>query len=168
MPLKKLLTSPAYPFALASMALAIVAAAVLLQKYSHLHPCPLCIVQRVLFIGIAVANLAGAWRRLRVPMALLGALVAVCGIATAGWHVYVQAHPLDFTTCTPEDILYIAANFPFQKIFPLLLEGAGQCFFVEWSFLGVTLPQMSVAGFTLLGVLSALRLKRPARVPTPA
>src|SRR5262249_50888055 len=76
-------------------ALAAVGAALVSQHVYDMDPCPWCVLQRLIFVAIAVAALLGlAWRRPagRRTGAVLALLLALGGIAAALWqHFYAAA-----------------------------------------------------------------------------
>lgn len=73
----------------AVVALAAVGAAYYTQHAWDMQPCPWCVLQRLIFVGIAAAALLGlAWPR--GGAALAGAL-ALCGVAAALWQHFVAA-----------------------------------------------------------------------------
>ena len=73
----------------AAGSVAAVGAAVFTQQAWGMLPCPWCVLQRLIFLAIAVACLAG----LALPRAgsLLALLLAGCGIAAALWQHFVAA-----------------------------------------------------------------------------
>src|SRR6185436_1607923 len=73
---------------------AAVGAALVSQHMFDMQPCPWCVLQRVIFLAIAIACVIGlAWRSragLRVG-ATLGLLLALGGIAAALWQHFQAA-----------------------------------------------------------------------------
>jgi disulfide bond formation protein DsbB len=41
-------------------------------------------------------------------------------------------------------------NFPFKKAIDLVFKGTGDCANIDWTFLGLTIPQMSLIAFVSL------------------
>jgi disulfide bond formation protein DsbB len=75
---------------------ATVALALIIQTKYNLEPCPLCITQRMFFMGLGVLFLIGAFLK---PASLMQKIFAFLQVATAlggaGWairHWYLQAH----------------------------------------------------------------------------
>ena len=149
--------------AIALLSYGAVGVALLMQITLHLTPCPLCILQRVLYLAAGTAAIASAWRPIRIGGALLAILAACAGVAVSGWHVYIQANPAAFATCTP-GIGYLLDNFPLTDVLPVLLKGGGQCFHIDRTFFGVTIPQMSLATFLALVVLGIRALIQSIRL----
>jgi disulfide bond formation protein DsbB len=38
-------------------------------------------------------------------------------------------------------------NFPFSKALSLLFKGTGDCSHIDWTLLGLTLPELALIGF---------------------
>jgi disulfide bond formation protein DsbB len=75
--------------ATAVVALAAVAAALYTQHVWGMLPCPWCVLQRLIFVAIAIACLIG----LAVPRLGAGVafVLAACGVAAATWQHFVAA-----------------------------------------------------------------------------
>jgi protein dithiol:quinone oxidoreductase len=76
------------------VSLAAVGAALVSQHMFDMQPCPWCVLQRVIFLAIAIACAIGyAWRHTtgRVVAAGLSLLFALCGIAAALWQHFEAA-----------------------------------------------------------------------------
>ncbi|MBC7452185.1 MAG: disulfide bond formation protein B, partial [Massilia sp.] len=88
-----MITSRSLLLAIAGICFALIGAALYLQHALHLLPCPLCVIQRYLFLAIAVCCLIGAVGdrpRLGAGLGLIGALG---GLGVVGKHLWVLAHP---------------------------------------------------------------------------
>lgn len=142
---------------------ALVGAALYLQHVAHLEPCPLCIVQRVFVMILALVMAVGAIHNprgggRRVYGALV-AVVALLGAAVAGRHVYLQNLPPDRVPECGPGLGYILDAFPIGEALALILGGSGECAEVQWTFLGLTIPGWTLivfVGFAVLGVLLCL------------
>ena len=80
--------------AVALACLAAVGAALVSQHMFDMQPCPWCVLQRVIFLAIAIACAIGfAWRRStgRIVAGTLGLLLAACGIAAGLWQHFQAA-----------------------------------------------------------------------------
>ena len=149
-------------FALAVAALAI--AVFLLQGVLGLAPCPLCILDRwvagvaaALFLGAALHNPGVLGQRL---YAAAGLLVCAAGIGLAGRHVWLQSLPPErLPDCTP-GLDYLLDQFPPLEVLATVLNSAGECAEVTWTFLGLTIPQQTLLFFiALASVCAAVLLK---------
>jgi disulfide bond formation protein DsbB len=128
--------------------------AIYAERVLYLDPCPLCITQRMFYIGIGLCALLGliiinsAW-----VQRLLAALMAVCaigGIITAGRQVWLQHLPKDQVPECGPGLQYWLENEPWLQTLSLLFKGDGNCAEVQWTFLGFSMGEWSLAWFVLL------------------
>ncbi|MDX1914940.1 MAG: disulfide bond formation protein B [Methylophilus sp.] len=138
---------------------AIVALALVIQTQNNLEPCPLCITQRIIFMSLGVLFLIAAFipptHMLKKVFTLLQVLTAMGGIGVAIRHWYLQAHHGEMIADCGVGFNYMFENFPLQKAFKLLFRGTGDCATIDWTFLGLTLPQLaliSYAGFAVYAI----------------
>jgi protein dithiol:quinone oxidoreductase len=123
------------------------------------EPCPLCIFQRVAYLGLMVLFVAAA---LHVPgragaavYAALQVLVAALGAAIAARHVWVQSLPPDkIPECGP-GLAYMMDRLPFMQMLEKVLRGSGECANLGWSFLGLSMAGWSLVWFVALGMFAA-------------
>ena len=132
--------------------LAMLAFGMYLQHVVGLEPCPMCIVQRYALVLVAVlSGLAAASRGtlLRAGSTLLGAVVAIGGAYTAARQSWLQWHPPEVVSCG-RDIYGMIETFPLQRALPMIFRGAGDCSQIDWTFLGLSMPEWSLGWFLLL------------------
>ena len=130
------------------------------EHVMRLEPCPLCMVQRVLVVLLALVMAAAALRNPRGRgVRACGALIALLGLAgtaVAGRHVYLQGLPPDQVPECGPGLGYILDAFPLGEAIGLILSGSGECAEVQWTFLGLTIPGWTLvvfAGFSLVGIV---------------
>lgn len=130
---------------------AIVALALVIQTQYHLEPCPLCISQRILFMGLGVLFLIHAFvKRPRwLSLTLSGAevITALGGAGVAIRHWWLQAHKQEMIADCGVGFDYMFDNFPLQKALTLVFRGTGDCAAIDWTLLGLTLPQLGLICF---------------------
>jgi disulfide bond formation protein DsbB len=131
-----------------------------LQYIKHQDPCPLCMVQRVIFIAIlvmfAVAALHGPKRiGERVYAALIGVL-SLLGVAVATRHIWIQHLPKDQVPACGPGLDYMLETFPMADVLKELLHGSGECAAKGWSFLSLGIPEWSLLCYVALGVWAVL------------
>jgi disulfide bond formation protein DsbB len=51
-------------------------------------------------------------------------------------------------------------NFPLTEAFDLLFQGTGDCSQIDWTLLGVTLPQMAFLGYLFFMMYALLIFKK--------
>lgn len=127
----------------------LIVAALYFQYVEHLEPCPLCIIQRLCFIGVGLVLLAGAWhnpgvtgRRVYAGVSIFPAAI---GAAVAGRQSWIQHLPLESQPGCGFDLSYMLDTFPMMKTLVLVWTGTSDCASVPWTFLG-----LSMAGWALI------------------
>jgi disulfide bond formation protein DsbB len=122
-----------------------------LQYVQGLDPCPLCQVQRAFYYLVGAAFLAGAVHGRFFPAyGSLAALFAIGGIGTAGRQVWLQHLPADKVPQCGPDLAFMLKNLPLSRTLEKLFTGTGECALVDWSFLGLSIAEWSLAWFCAL------------------
>ena len=143
--------------AIALIALAAVGAALVSQHRFGMEPCPWCVLQRLIFVGIAIAGLIGvAWRATagRIVAGLLVLLLALCGIASAAWQHFYAA-PSGSCNLTLAD--KIINGIGLDSMLPDVFAPRATCADAAVSLFGVPYDFWSLGLFVLLA-LAALRI----------
>ena len=161
-------------FALAALACALLLAfGFYLQYGKGLDPCPLCLVQRGFFFGVLGVSVLAALqgpgpvgtRVYSVPLFLL----AAGGAAVAGRQVWLQHLPKDRVPACGPDLFFMLENFPLADALKKLVAGTGECAAVDWTFLGMSIAEWSLAWFCALALYSLwLAARRTASSPARA
>ncbi len=129
-----------------------------LQYVALQNPCPLCMVQRVVFYLLAavflLAALHGPARRGRLIYGIAAFGVAALGAAVAARHVWLQYLPADQVPACGPGLEYMIKKFPLADVLTKVLMGSGECAEAGWMFLGLTIAGWSLTWFVLLGVLA--------------
>ena len=125
-----------------------------LQYARGLEPCPLCLVQRGFFylVGgvLALAALHAPAARGRIVYGSLAALFAAGGIGTASRQVWLQHLPPERVPACGPDLFFMLDNFPLSQTLTKLFTGTGECAAVDWTFLGLSIAEWSLAWFVAL------------------
>ena len=137
--------------------------AIYAEKVLYLDPCPLCITQRLFYIGIGLFAFAGLVmiRNLLVQRlsAILLLLCAAGGIITAGRQVWLQHLPPELVPECGLGLQYWLENEPWLKTLSLLFKGDGNCAEVHWRFLSLSMGEWSLvwfSGFLVVGLVLLL------------
>jgi disulfide bond formation protein DsbB len=146
----------------------LVGLALLIQTHYNLEPCPLCITQRMFFMGLGLLFLIAAFvKPVTIYAKILTLLQVLTALGGAGWamrHWYLQAHKGEIIADCGVGFDYMFDNFPLKKMFTLIFRGTGDCAAIDWTFLGLTLPQLALIcfiGFGLFAIyLAKLNLKQ--------
>lgn len=139
-----------------------------LQRYMGFTPCPLCVFQRIGLIVMGVFALMAALfhpKSMAVRLVLwLGSLVGI-GWATvvAGRHVWLQHLPADQVPSCGPGLDYWLDTLPILQVFKEVFAGSGECAAIDWTFMGLSIPEQSLILFSLLLVVHALVLWRIVR-----
>ncbi|WP_424947715.1 disulfide bond formation protein B [Candidatus Spongiihabitans sp.] len=142
----------------------LIAIALYFQHIESLDPCPLCIFQRVAFIGMGVVflatflhNPASAGRRL---YGLLAAVFGVLGLGIAARHVWLQSLPAhQVPECGP-GLDYMLEVFPLRKMLETVFKGSGECAEVSWTWFGISMPGWSLIWLAILTALALMLMSR--------
>ena len=122
-----------------------------LQYVGGLNPCPLCLVQRGFFYAVMAVCLLGAIHNPRgAGRVLYGgavALFAAGGFAAAARQVWLQHLPPDKVPQCGPDLYFMLENFPLSRTLQTLIKGTGECAVVDWTFLGLSIAEWSLAWF---------------------
>jgi protein dithiol:quinone oxidoreductase len=154
--------------ALAVVCLGLLAFAYYAQFELKLEPCPLCILQRVAFIAFFVVALLAAVHGPRGVgrkiYGLLAAFAAMVGVGIAGRHVWLQHLPPDQVPECGPGLEYMLDAFPLSKTLKMAFTGSGECAKVDWSFLGLSMPEWALIWFVALAIVATwLAFRAPSR-----
>lgn len=138
--------------------------ALYLQYVLRQEPCPLCMVQRVIFIAIGVVFFVAALHNAkaigRYFYSGLIAVLALTGVAVASRHIWIQHLPKDQVPGCGPGLDFMLKNFPMADVWQELMHGSGECAEKGWTLLTLGIPEWSLLGYLLLGtwaILIALR-----------
>jgi protein dithiol:quinone oxidoreductase len=142
--------------------------ALYLQHYQHQDPCPLCLLQRVVYIALMGVFLVAAIHGPgRVGAMIYGGLLLVTagiGAAIATRHVWLQHLPPDRVPECGPGLEFTLRKYPLYQALEKVFAGTGQCAEAGWSFLGLTIAGWSLLWFVLLGsfavYLTVLAMRR--------
>ena len=147
---------------IAFISLALVGAALYLQHVHDMLPCPLCVIQRYLFIAIAVFSLVGAYSKKPVIGTTLALLSGIGGLGVVGKHLYVIANP--GYSCGIDPMTTVLNKIPTATMLPWLFKADGFCEAATDNVLGLSVPQWSAVWFAALTLaLAWLLIRRRAR-----
>lgn len=141
-----------------------------LQSHLGLTPCPLCIFQR---IGLIIMGGFALISALFNPKSMLVRLILWIGsLAGIGWativaarHVWLQHLPADQVPSCGPGLDYWMDTLPILQVFKEVFAGSGECATVDWTFMGLSIPEQSLILFAVLLIVHVLilwRIVRPA------
>ncbi|MDQ5770641.1 disulfide bond formation protein B [Thiothrix subterranea] len=158
-------TSKTLWLALGLIAMSLAASSFVLTAWLDLHPCYLCIFQRLLFMLLAVFGLLAATGFGEKVWGGLVILLAGVGTATAGYQTWLQLQPPGSASCAGsnpnliEQLVYFLSDN-----IPSLFEVSGLCEDEELVILGLSLANWALVSFlaAVIAAVWALRLKKAA------
>lgn len=153
------LSSRGWLLAIAAACLAAVVGALVAQHGFDMQPCPWCILQRLIFVLIAVAALIGAIPRTylaRTVAATLVILLSLAGAASAVWQNVVSAKSASCNLTLADKIL---SALRLNTALPELFEPRASCADAAVNLLGVPFEYWSLALFALLAIASILSMR---------
>ena len=146
---------------IAAVSIALIGAALYLQHVKDMLPCPLCVIQRYLYLGIAIFALIGAFSGKIKAFTGLALLCALGGLGVVGKHLYVLAHP--GFSCGIDPVETVLNKIPTATMLPWLFSANGLCEAAQEPVLGLNVPQWSAVWFVLLTLALIWVLVRRAR-----
>ena len=147
--------------AIALISFALIGAALYLQHAKDMLPCPLCVIQRYLFLGIGIAALAGALSGKLRAGAGVALLAALGGLGVVGKHLYVLANP--GFSCGIDPMETMLNKIPTATLMPWLFQADGLCENATDGLFGLSIPQWSAVWFVLLTLTLVWVLARRVR-----
>jgi len=132
-------------------------AMVFLQEHLGLAPCPLCMTQRLFIVLVGFFALMGGlhnpsgWGR-RV-YGVLCTISAVAGAAVAARHVWLQHLPADQVPACGPSLEYMLDTLPFSETLNIVMMGDGNCADTAWTFLGFSIPEQTLALFSVITIV---------------
>lgn len=151
---------------LSFLSLGLVAFAVVLQQVGYqgvsFLPCPLCILQRVGYLGIAIScYLAVGIAPLRKLFHGLAVLSAGYGVSVAARQVWLLSHPE--SSCGIDPLEVWINQFQLAKGLPWLFKADGLCSAKLPAILGLQVPEWSLFWFGVLFLALLITFFRKSR-----
>lgn len=136
-----------------------------LQYSLGLHPCPLCVMQRIciflllMFLGLSIGTLRKA------HIVCLGQSIFACaGLFFSLRQLWLQSLPLGEAPACMPDLGILVRYFPFKEVVHTLFWGTGDCAEVNWSFLGISIPGWTALYFIFIAGVSLFLYMRTRKV----
>lgn len=132
---------------------------VYLQYGQGLEPCSLCIVQRLLYVAIAVVAILGwcFYRFVNIKtygFALVMLLLAICGVIAATRQLWLQYLGVEAAPACGPGLDYLLRVIGTWETLKTIFAGDTQCAEVVWRFLGLSIAGWSLLCFAFLCVVS--------------
>lgn len=141
--------------------------ALYLQYVLRQEPCPLCMIQRLIFIAIGMTFFAAALHNpKRIAARVYSGLVillTLSGMAVAGRHIWIQHLPKDQVPACGPGLEFMLQNFPMADVWQELMHGSGECAAKSWTFLTLGIPEWSLVSYLMLGIWAVLLMFRAGK-----
>lgn len=149
-------TSPRWLYLAGAIVVGVMfASALYLQYVLRQEPCPLCMIQRVIFISIGIVFFIAALHNPKRIAARaysgLIALLALSGVAVAGRHIWIQHLPKDQVPACGPGLDFMLQNFPMSEVWQELMHGSGECAEKGWTLFTLGIPEWSLLSYVMLG-----------------
>lgn len=162
--MSNLLTHPTKLFAMvAGTCVLALCAALYTQHFMGMDPCPWCVLQRLIFVGILGFAIVGMfWRqRVGVMVAALGMdVLAALGVAAALWQHLVAASS---TSCSQTLADKIMSGTGLDGLWPDVFAARASCADAAATLAGVPYEFWSLATYVMVGSLAVLALLSQVR-----
>ncbi len=138
-----------------------------LQLHLGLAPCPLCMIDRIfvtgagLFFLLALIHNPGVTgQRIYGGLASLNALA---GVLVCWRHIYLQNLPEELVPNCAPGLDYMLDTLPLSETLSIIFNTSGECADIQWSFMGLTIPEQTLLVFNGLLAIGLYQLLRPSR-----
>ena len=146
---------------LALVCVAAVGAALVSQYGFDMQPCPWCVLQRVIYLAIALVGGIGLlWRSAigRRVSAGLGLLLALAGVAAALWQHFQAAVSASCKQTLADRI--VSGWLQLDSLWPAVFAARASCADAAVSLLGISYDLWSLALFLIVGLAFGVLLRR--------
>lgn len=138
--------------------------AIYLEMGMALAPCPLCELQRLMFLLIGLCCLfAGLQNPKRLGVIIYSMLIGLfClgGGILAGHQLWLEAHPPAIANSCGMSLGYLLHALPISEALRTAVMGTGDCATVSWRFLGLSIPGWSLIAFIGLAFMALYQTHR--------
>jgi len=137
--------------------LLVLGAAYYLEQQYMLAACPLCVLQRVIFMAMACVFLCGALIKIkgRVVYFYSGILIflSALGIGIAGRQLWLQYFAPPQKMSCAASVERLIELYPLLDALKLILKGSAECATVDFTILGLSIAAWSFGLFALIGAI---------------
>jgi disulfide bond formation protein DsbB len=133
-----------------------------------LAPCPLCELQRLMFLLVGLcclfAGLQNPKRRGIIIYSLLISLFCLGGGLLAGHQLWLEVHPPAAANSCGMSLGYLLNALPLSQALRVAIMGTGDCAVVTWRLLGLSIPAWSLIAFIGLGITALYQIRRAPKL----
>lgn len=143
----------------AVICLAAVGAALVSQYGFGMQPCPWCVLQRVIYLAVAIACVIGlVWRAVagRLIAGALGLALALCGVAAALWQHFQAAASASCNLTLADRI--VSGWLGLDTLLPDVFSPRASCADAAVNLMGIPYDFWSLGVFALIALMLARAL----------
>lgn len=135
-----------------------------LEHHQYIQPCPLCLLQRGLYIVLAFLFCVWSIPRdmpfwLSRSFAFLVGLITIMGIAIAGRQIWLEHLPPGDAPLCSASLERLLEIYPILEVFRRILTTSGECARVMLRVVGLTLAEWSLVLFEVILLLALYQWK---------
>ncbi|NJD35531.1 MAG: disulfide bond formation protein B [Betaproteobacteria bacterium] len=170
MPVLHPLFAPRNLFAITGLAAAgLVGGGLILAHTLNLAACPLCILQRMLYLLLVIESIAawlltGSTPERTLPRRLAAfamAATASTGVVIASYQTWLQRFAKGASCTADQPWWEHFVNWAGSQ-WPLMFEASGLCSEAGWKFLGLSIAEWSLVAFTAMTIAMLAAMLRKA------
>lgn len=139
--------------------------ALYLQYFQSIKPCPLCMLQRVVFIVMGLFAALAVYHNPRTDTwtvyGIIGSVISLLGISLAGRHFWLESLPPEQAPACGPSLDILLQYLPLFDALKVAIAGSGDCAKVAWSFLGLSIAGWSLLSFVLIFLACVYVILRP-------
>lgn len=143
----------AWPAGIALVAFGLVGVGLVLARTLNLAACPLCILQRMLYLLLGLTALLAcalhARRAVQCWLAGLMGTIALTGAGIAGYQSWLQRFAKDSSCALDQPWWERLVNWAGTH-WPLMFEASGFCSEAGWRLFGLSIAEWSLLAFLVL------------------
>ena len=133
------------------------------EYVEYIYPCPLCILQRVVFFGIMLWFLLALIKPVqgigKTIFGWLNIITGLIGVGIAGRHVWLQSLPPDQVPDCGPGLFMIMSESSFFEGIATVFQGSGSCAEVNWEFLGLSMPAWTLICYVALIIFTIIWMR---------
>lgn len=135
-----------------------------LEYVSGIHPCPLCLLQRLCFYIVGFIFLIACIHSPKnignIVYPILTIIFSLIGIVFAIRQIYLQHLPQGQTVGCGVDLAYMFQNFPITEALKHVFQGSAECAVSQWHFLGFDMAEWALLWFIFFIAISVFLIVR--------
>jgi disulfide bond formation protein DsbB len=133
-------------------------------EYHGFIPCPLCLSQRVMMIGLVLTCFIGMLRAFKksgnIVLCIFGLIFSLGGMLLAARQTWLQYAPVQGDGGCGVSLQYLLSVFPITEVIQIVWHGGAECSEVGWTILGLSLAEWSIVTFGMFFIFIILQFKR--------